>query len=137
MLPTRNPCQDPAGNWTTRRPDDRKETQTAQVWSCLQFIRSGQNHLARHSERGKKTRQTKEEVGRQHQGMDRPGVRQVPDGSGEQGKWRKLIAKSSVVPQRPSWLRNTTTILRWKMALVCWKSLCLSSRAKKKKNLKL
>ena len=32
------------------------------------------NHLARHSERGKKTRQTEEEVGRQHQGMDRPGV---------------------------------------------------------------
>ena len=38
------------------------------------------------SERGKKTRRTKEEVGRQHQGMDRPGVRQVPEGSGEQGK---------------------------------------------------
>ena len=37
-------------------------------------------------ERGKKTRQTEEEVGRQHQGMDRPGVRQVPEGSGEQGK---------------------------------------------------
>ena len=34
----------------------------------------------------KKTRRTKEEVGRQHQGMDRPGVRQVPEGSGEQGK---------------------------------------------------
>ena len=30
--------------------------------------------------------QTQEEVGRQHQGMDRPGVRQVPGGSGEQGK---------------------------------------------------
>ncbi|WP_419584082.1 hypothetical protein, partial [Thiolapillus sp.] len=42
------------------------------VWSCFPFIRSGQNHLARHSERGKKTRQTEEEVGRQHQGMDRP-----------------------------------------------------------------
>ena len=27
-----------------------------------------------------------EEVGRQHQGMDRPGVWQVPEGSGEQGK---------------------------------------------------
>ena len=26
------------------------------------------------------------EVGRQHQGMDRPGVRQVPEDSGEQGK---------------------------------------------------
>ena len=44
------------------------------------------SHLARHSERGKKTRQTEEEVGRQHQGMDRLGVRQVPEGSGEQGK---------------------------------------------------
>ena len=44
------------------------------------------NHLARHSERGKKTRQTEEEVRRQHQGMNRPGVRQVPEGSGEQGK---------------------------------------------------
>ena len=30
----------------------------------LPFIRSGQNHLARHSERGKKTRQTEKEVGR-------------------------------------------------------------------------
>ena len=60
-----SPCQYPTGNWTTRRPpDDRKETQTAVVWSCLPFIRSCQNHLARHSERGKKTRRTKEEVGR-------------------------------------------------------------------------
>ena len=25
-------------------------------------------------------------MGRQHQGMDRPEVRQVPEGSGEQGK---------------------------------------------------
>ena len=31
-------------------------------------------------------RQTEEEVGRQHQGMDRPGVRQVPEGGGEQEK---------------------------------------------------
>ena len=47
---------------------------------------SDQTHLARHSERGKNTRQTEEEVERQHQGMDRPGVRRVPEGSGEQGK---------------------------------------------------
>ena len=43
-------------------------------------------HLAKHSERGKKTKQIEEEGGRQHQGMDRPGVRQVPEGRGEQGK---------------------------------------------------
>ena len=65
------------------------KTQTAVVWSCGPFIRSGQNHLARHSEREKKTRQTEEEVGRQRQVMDRPGVRQVPEGSGEQGKVEK------------------------------------------------
>ena len=46
----------------------------------------GQNHLARHSEREKKTRQTEEEVGRQHQVMDTPGVHKVSDGNGEQGK---------------------------------------------------
>ena len=82
-----SPCQDPTGDWTTRRPpDDRKETQSAGVWSCFPFIRSGQNHLARHRERGKKTRRTEEDVGRQHQGMDRPGVRKFPVGSEEQGK---------------------------------------------------
>ena len=81
-----SPCEDLAGNWTTSKPDDRKETQTAVAWSCFPFTRFGQNHLAKHSERGKKTKQTEEEVGRQHQGMDRPGVRQVPEGSGEQEK---------------------------------------------------
>ena len=63
------------------------------VWSCLPFIRSGQNHLARHSVKGKKTRQTEEEVGRQHQGIDRPGVRQVPEGSGEQEKMEETGCK--------------------------------------------
>ena len=101
-------CQDPAGNRTTQRPPDHcTETQTAVVWSCLPFIRSGQNHLAKQSERGTKTSQTEEEMGRQRQGMDRPGVRQVPEGGGEQGKkWRKLVVKTSVGPQRPSRLRN-------------------------------
>ena len=80
-------CQDLEGKQTTHRPTDpRKEVQTAVVWTCLLFIKSGQNHLARHSERGKKTKDTEEEVGRRHQGKDRPGVCQVPEGSGEQEK---------------------------------------------------
>ena len=41
-----------------------------------------QNDLAGQSER-KKTWQTEEVMGRQHQGMGRPGVRQVPESSGE------------------------------------------------------
>ena len=60
------------------------------AWSCLPFVRSGENYLARHSKRGKKTRQTEEEVGRQHhQGMDRPGGHQVPEDGGEQGKMQE------------------------------------------------
>ena len=50
-------------------------TKTARATKCT-----------KHSQRGKKTRQTEEEVGRRHQGMDRPGVCQVPESSGEQKK---------------------------------------------------
>ena len=64
-----------------------------QWYGHVTFIWSGQNHLARYSERGKKTRQRDEEVGRQHQGMDRLGVRQVPEGSGEQEKMEKTGCK--------------------------------------------
>ena len=94
MLATRKSVPRPSRQLGyTKPPDYCKETQIALVWSCLPFIRSGQIHLARHSERGKKTRQTEEEVGRQHQGMDRFGVRQVPEGSGEQGKMEKTGCK--------------------------------------------
>ena len=96
-------CQDPAGNRTTRKPPDQgKEMQTAVVWTCLPFVRSGQNYFARHSERAKKTRQTEKEVGRQHQGMTRPGVRQVPEASREhrkmEGTDREVMC---VVPNDP------------------------------------
>ena len=100
MLPTRKLCQDPAGNRTTRKPPGhRKETQTAVVWPCLPLIRSGQNHLSRHSEGAKKTRQTEEEIERQHQGLDRPGVRQVPEGNAEQGKMEKTGCE--IIPSGP------------------------------------
>ena len=42
--------------------------------------------------------------------MDRPGICQVPEGSWEQRKWRKLIVKSSLVPKRPPRLRE---MWRW------------------------
>ena len=60
-------------------------------------------------EEDKADTETEEEVGRQHQGLDRPGVRQVPEGSKEQKeekKKRKLVVKSSVVPKQPSQLRD-------------------------------
>ena len=94
------------------------------VWSCLPFIRSGQNHLARHSERGKKTRRTKEEVGRQHQGMDRPGVQQVPEGSGEQGKMEKTGCK--IICGAPTTL--TVKGLMMMMMMICLMHTSFSGR---------
>ena len=70
-------------------PNQRKETQTAVILTCLLFISSGQNHLARHSERGEKTKQTEEEVGRRGRGWKTTsGYRQAwsSPSSGEQGK---------------------------------------------------
>ena len=63
--------------------------------------------IPHYSERGKKTRQTEEEVGRQHQEMDRPGLRQGPEGNGEERKMEESGCEASVVPQRPSRLMDT------------------------------
>ena len=62
-----------------------------------------QNHHAnaRHSERGKKTRQTEEEVGRKCQGMDRPGAQQVPEGCREQRKMEETVFEVICGLQRP------------------------------------
>ena len=110
----------------------RKRNHTGAQWTFLKgtpspsedtslpFIKSDKNHLARHSERGKKTRQTEEEVGRQHQEMDRPGVHQVPEDSGEQGKWRKLVVKSTVVPQWPLWLDDDDDETSYGCSLYFW-----------------
>ena len=55
---------------------------------------------------GKKTRQTEEEVGRQHQAMDNLEFAKPQRAVENRGNWRKLVAKSSVVPQRPSRVRE-------------------------------
>ena len=56
--------------------------------TCLLFIRSGHNYLARHSGREEKIKQTEEEVERQPQEVDRPGVQALED-SGEHRKMEK------------------------------------------------
>ena len=97
-------CQDPAGNQTTQRPPVHcKKTQTAVAWTCLPFIRPGQNHLARHSEGEKKTgRQRKrwEDNIREWTGLEFGKSQKAVE---YRKKWRKLVAKWSVVPQRSSW----------------------------------
>ena len=80
--------------------------QTAVVWSCLPFIRFGQNHLARHSKRGKKTgRQRKrwEDNLREWTGLEfgksQRAVENREKWRENREKWRKLVVKSSVMPQ--------------------------------------
>ena len=73
-------------------------------WQLL--VRSGQNHLSRRNERGRKTKPPKEEVRRQQRRMDTPGVWQVPEGGGENKNWIKLVAQSSVVPEWPLRLKD-------------------------------
>ena len=80
--------------------------QTAVVWSCLPFIRSGQNHLARHSERERRQgRQRKrwEDNIRDWTGLEFAKSQRAVE---NRDRWRKLVAKSSVVSQRPWRLRD-------------------------------
>ena len=70
------------------------------VWICLPFIRSGKNHLARHSARGKKIRQTeKEKKGniRERTGLEFTKSQRTME---NREKWRKLVVKSSIMLQQ-------------------------------------
>ena len=77
---------------------------------------------------GGKLTQT-EEVWRQYQGTDRLEVRQVSGQWRTEKKWREMVVKSSVVPQRPSRLRNRW---RWRWSFrsdlrvaLCWLVECV------------
>ena len=81
------------------RPGWSTDVQTEVVWTCLPFIRSGQNHLARHSERGRRQgRQRKrlEDNIREWTGLEFSKSQRAVE---NREKWRKLVVKSSVVPQ--------------------------------------
>ena len=80
--------------------------QIAVVWSRFPVIRSDQNHLARHSERGRRQgRQRKrwEDNIREWTGLDFGKSQRAVE---NREKWRKLVAKSSVVLQQPLQLRD-------------------------------
>ena len=82
------------------------------------------NLLARHSNRGKNSMQTEKEVRRQHQGMDRPGVRQVPESSGEQGKMEETGCE--IIHGAPA----TLAVLGSMMMMMRWWSVraCVNGR---------
>ena len=115
-------CQDPAGKWTTWRPPDyRIETKTAVVWSCLPFIRSGQKPSCEARWKGEEDSVDKGRGGKTTSGKVQAWSSASPQRAVEnREKWKKLVAKSSVVPQRPSrwrdrwwWWWLETWIWRW------------------------
>ena len=57
-------------------------------------------------------------MGRQHQGMDRPGVRQVPEGSGEQGRMEKTGCK--IICGAPTTLAVEGLMMTIMMMRVLW-----------------
>ena len=66
------------------------------VWPHLKILWHGKDNSAGDSERSKKERETEEEM----------GVWRLPEGSGRQGIRKGIVAMSSVVPRRPSRLRD-------------------------------
>ena len=91
---------------TTRRPGDYKETQTALVWSCLPFIRSGQNLLQGTVKggrrQGRQKKRWEDNIG-EWTGLEFAKSQKAVE---NREKWRKLVVKLSVVPQPPSRLRD-------------------------------
>ena len=101
MLPTRKSVPR-----FSRPPEHHKETQTAVAWSCLPFIRPGQIILRGTVKGGRRQ-------GRQRKRWE-DSIRELTDlefaksqrAIENRKKCRELVVKSSVVPQRPSQLRD-------------------------------
>ena len=107
MLPTRKSVPRSRGNHTTLRPPDhRKETQTGVVWSCLRSSGLAKTILQGTVKRGRRQgRQRKrwEDNIREWRGLEFAKSQTTVE---NREKWRKLVAKSSVVPQQPLRLRG-------------------------------
>ena len=104
-----SPCQDPAGNRTTRKPPyHRKETQTAVVLSCFPLIMSGlaktilQGTVKGGRRQGRQRKRWEDNI-RKWTGLEFAKSQRAVE---NRGNWKKLIENSSMVPQRPSRLRN-------------------------------
>ena len=107
-------CQDPANSRTKRRPPDhRKETQTEVVWTCLPFFRFAkiilQGTVKEWRRQGRQRKRWEDNIGECAGLKFAQSQWAVENGA----KWRKLVVRSSVVPQRPSRSRD-----RWGWRLV-------------------
>ena len=79
-------------------------------------------------------------MGRQHQGMDRPGVRQVPESSGEQRKMKKtgckiicgaptIQAVRGLMMMMMMMMMMTMTMTRFSRVTFSWLLVCLTQNS--------
>ena len=103
----RSPWQDPAGNPTRRRPPDhRKETQTEVVWTRLSLSGPAktilQGTLKGGGRQGRQKKRWEDNI-RECTGLEFARSQRAVQ---NREKWRKQVVESSVVPQRPSRLKD-------------------------------
>ena len=83
----------------------------------------------------KETRQTEKEVGRQHQGMDRSGVRQVPEGSDEQRKMEEtgygVNCGAPTTPAVEGWAKKGRNKLSESVRMMAcvWSARCVQAHS--------
>ena len=116
-------CQDPAGNRTTRRPPGHRTEMHTEVIGYI-FRSSGpaktilQGTAKRGRRQGKQKKRWEDNI-KEWTGLEFAKSQRAVE---KRKKWRKLVVKSSVVPQRSPWLRD-----RWRRkkcvfecGTLCW-----------------
>ena len=94
------------GHWTTRWPPLYSQDQeTEMVWTCYTGNRTCKHHHAGHRTRWEETRQTKEMLARQHQGMDGTASRQDAETSRGQRRLEEDHQNICGAPTAPQRLR--------------------------------
>ena len=112
-----SPFQDPAGNWTTRRPltiIKRHKLQWYGHVSCSSGLAKTvlQGTVKGRRRQGRQRKRWEDSV-REWTGLEFNKSQRAVE---NREKWRKLVAKSSVVPQRPRRLRDWWW---WWWCIVC------------------
>ena len=97
------PCQNPAGNWTTQRPltivKRHKLQWYGHVSHSSRLAKTNLQGTVKGGKRQGRQRKRWEDNIREWTGLELCRSQRAVE---NRGKWRKLVVKSSVVPQRPS-----------------------------------
>ena len=119
-------CQDPACNLTTRRPFDHRWDAN---WSGMDMSPVHQVWPKPSSKAQWKGEEDKADRGRGEKTTSGNG--QTWSSLSPREKWRKLVVKSSVVPQRPPRLRDKRSWLNWVKAEIRKANFLATGKARK------